>query len=98
MFGLLGGFYIGNSYSLGLSFYLVFCRGIILSINLVLYLEMYCIDISNVFRNVIISLGINIRIVNVLYLSNDIYMYVKYIYNENILKFLYKYFNYNIYI
>lgn len=60
---------------------------------------MYCIDISNVFRNVIISLGINIRIVNVLYLSNDIYMYVKYIYNENILKFLYiKYFNYNIYI
>lgn len=59
---------------------------------------MYCIDISNVFRNVIISLGINIRIVNVLYLSNDIYMYVKYIYNENILKFLYKYFNYNVYI
>lgn len=59
---------------------------------------MYCIDISNVFRNVMISLGINIRIVNVLYLINDIYMYVKYIYNENILKFLYKYFNYNIYI
>lgn len=60
---------------------------------------MYCIDISNVFRNVMISLGINISIVNVLYLINDIYMYVKYIYNENILKFLYiKYFNYNIYI
>lgn len=49
---------------------------------------MYCIDISNVFRNVMISLGINISIVNVLYLINDIYMYVKYIYNENILKFL----------
>lgn len=59
---------------------------------------MYCIDISNVFRNVMINLGINISIVNVLYLINDIYMYVKYIYNENILKFLYKYFNYNIYI
>lgn len=60
---------------------------------------MYCIDISNVFRNVMINLGINISIVNVLYLSNGIYMYVKYIYNENILKFLYiKYFNYNIYI
>lgn len=59
---------------------------------------MNCIDISNVFRNVMISLGINISIVNVLYLINDIYMYVKYIYNENILKFLYKYFNYNIYI
>lgn len=60
---------------------------------------MYCIDISNVFRNVMINLGINISIVNVLYLINDIYMYVKYIYNENIFKFLYiKYFNYNIYI
>lgn len=59
---------------------------------------MYCIDISNVFRNVMINLGINISIVIVLYLINDIYMYVKYIYNENILKFLYKYFNYNIYI
>lgn len=59
---------------------------------------MYCIDISNVFRNVMINLGINISIVNVLYLSNGIYMYVKYIYNENILKFLYKYFNYNVYI
>lgn len=60
---------------------------------------MYCIDISNVIRNVMINLGINISIVIVLYLINDIYMYVKYIYNENILKFLYiKYFNYNIYI
>lgn len=59
---------------------------------------MYCIDISNVFRNVIISLGINIRIVNVLYLINDIYMFVKYKYNENILKFLYKYYSYKIYI
>lgn len=59
---------------------------------------MYCIDISNVIRNIMINLGINISIVNVLYLINDICMYVKYIYNENILKFLYKYFNYNIYI
>lgn len=45
---------------------------------------MYCIDISNVLRNVITSSGINTRIVNVLYLSNGIYMYVQHIYNFHI--------------